>query len=79
MCPSSCSPLDVAQTLMRAPCRILGDFALSVLPETGPDSTCLDVLNYFQQGRSHILLVSKVSSPTPPAAIVSPLIALYSR
>ncbi|GAA5851502.1 hypothetical protein JCM8547_001113 [Rhodosporidiobolus lusitaniae] len=37
----------------------LGDFALSVLPETGPDSTCLDVLNYFQQGRSHILLVSK--------------------
>ncbi|BGP16859.1 hypothetical protein JCM10213_007306 [Rhodosporidiobolus nylandii] len=36
----------------------LGDFALSVLPETGPDSTCLDVLNYFQQGRSHILLVS---------------------
>ncbi|GJN91092.1 hypothetical protein Rhopal_004109-T1 [Rhodotorula paludigena] len=39
--------------------KILGDFALSVLPETGPDSTCLDVLNYFQQGRSHILLVSK--------------------
>ncbi|POY71912.1 hypothetical protein BMF94_5069 [Rhodotorula taiwanensis] len=37
----------------------IGDFALSVLPETGPDSTCLDVLNYFQQGRSHILLVSK--------------------
>ncbi|GAA6017934.1 hypothetical protein JCM10207_002711, partial [Rhodosporidiobolus poonsookiae] len=37
----------------------LGDFALSVLPETGPDSTCLDVLNYFQQGRSHILLVSR--------------------
>ncbi|GAA5915406.1 hypothetical protein JCM6882_001415 [Rhodosporidiobolus microsporus] len=36
----------------------LGDFALSVLPETGPESTCLDVLNYFQQGRSHILLVS---------------------
>ncbi|BGO92047.1 hypothetical protein BJY59DRAFT_689517 [Rhodotorula toruloides] len=36
----------------------IGDFALSVLPETGPDSTCLDVLNYFQQGRSHILLVS---------------------
>jgi hypothetical protein len=41
--------------------RQIGDFALSVLPETGPDSTCLDVLNYFQQGRSHILLVSRVS------------------
>lgn len=40
--------------------RLIGDFTLSVLPETGPDSTCLDVLNYFQQGRSHILLVSKV-------------------
>ncbi|GAA5825804.1 hypothetical protein JCM3770_002110 [Rhodotorula araucariae] len=39
--------------------KLIGDFALSVLPETGPDSTCLDVLNYFQQGRSHILLVSK--------------------
>ncbi|ORY89765.1 hypothetical protein BCR35DRAFT_329115 [Leucosporidium creatinivorum] len=36
----------------------LGSFPLSVLPETGPDSTCLDALNYFQQGRSHILLVS---------------------
>ena len=41
--------------------RQIGDFALSVLPETGPDSTCLDVLNYSQQGRSHILLVSRVS------------------
>ncbi|BGP56244.1 cell agglutination protein Mam3 [Rhodotorula sphaerocarpa] len=39
--------------------RQIGDFSLSVLPETGPDSTCLDVLNYFQQGRSHILLVSE--------------------
>lgn len=44
--------------------RQIGDFALSVLPETGPDSTCLDVLNYFQQGRSHILLVSRVSLQT---------------
>lgn len=36
----------------------ISTFPLSVLPETGPDSTCLDALNYFQQGRSHILLVS---------------------
>ncbi|KAI5477554.1 DUF21 and CBS domain containing protein [Pseudohyphozyma bogoriensis] len=37
---------------------IVSSFPLTVLPETGPDSTCLDALNYFQQGRSHILLVS---------------------
>ncbi|KAK4054686.1 cell agglutination protein Mam3 [Microbotryomycetes sp. JL221] len=37
----------------------VSSFPLSVLPETGPDSTCLDALNYFQQGRSHILLVSR--------------------
>lgn len=36
----------------------ISSFPLSILPETGPDSTCLDALNYFQQGRSHILLVS---------------------
>lgn len=39
----------------------ISSFNLSVLPETLPESTCLDALNYFQQGRSHILLVSKVS------------------
>ncbi|SCZ89656.1 BZ3500_MvSof-1268-A1-R1_Chr9g10528 [Microbotryum saponariae] len=39
-------------------------FPLSVLPETSPESTCLDALNYFQQGRSHILLVS--STPGTP-------------
>jgi hypothetical protein len=53
--------LDGALTSTRCVHRQIGDFALSVLPETGPDSTCLDVLNYFQQGRSHILLVSRVS------------------
>ncbi|GAA6059512.1 hypothetical protein JCM10212_002255 [Sporobolomyces blumeae] len=39
--------------------KTLGDMALSVLPEIGPDASCLDTLNYFQTGRSHILLVSK--------------------
>ncbi|GAA5971081.1 hypothetical protein JCM11641_004136 [Rhodosporidiobolus odoratus] len=46
----------------------LGDFALSVLPETPPDSTVLDVLNYFQQGRSHILLVSE--TPGEPGGAI---------
>ncbi|KNZ55899.1 hypothetical protein VP01_254g4 [Puccinia sorghi] len=34
------------------------DFQLSNLPEGSPDMTCLEALNYFQQGRSHMLLVS---------------------
>ncbi|GAA94899.1 hypothetical protein E5Q_01554 [Mixia osmundae IAM 14324] len=33
-------------------------FQLSALPETGTDMSCLEALNFFQQGRSHILLVS---------------------
>lgn len=33
-------------------------FSLTPLPEASPDLTLLDCLNYFQQGRSHMLLVS---------------------
>lgn len=33
-------------------------FNLTPLPEASPDLTLLDCLNYFQQGRSHMLLVS---------------------
>ncbi|CAJ0863448.1 16545_t:CDS:10 [Entrophospora sp. SA101] len=35
------------------------DFPLSSLPETSPDTSCLDILNYFQEGRSHMVLVSE--------------------
>ncbi|KAI8054794.1 hypothetical protein BDF21DRAFT_431069 [Thamnidium elegans] len=31
---------------------------LSALPETGPDTSCLDILNFFQEGKSHMALVS---------------------
>ena len=31
----------------------LRDFPLSTLPETSPDISCLDILNYFQEGRSN--------------------------
>ncbi|KAG9290949.1 hypothetical protein G9A89_011099 [Geosiphon pyriformis] len=34
------------------------DFALGSLPETSPDTSCLDILNFFQEGRSHMVLVS---------------------
>lgn len=34
------------------------DFSLATLPETSPDTSCLDILNFFQQGKSHMVLVS---------------------
>ncbi|RUS17312.1 hypothetical protein BC937DRAFT_90146 [Endogone sp. FLAS-F59071] len=34
------------------------DFPLSVLPEAGPDTSCLDILNFFQEGRSHMALIT---------------------
>ncbi|KAK9448306.1 uncharacterized protein V1518DRAFT_385054 [Limtongia smithiae] len=33
-------------------------FPLATLPETKPDTNCLNVLNYFQEGKSHMMLVS---------------------
>jgi metal transporter CNNM len=35
------------------------DFALATLPETRPETSCLDILNFFQQGKSHMVLVSE--------------------
>lgn len=35
------------------------EFALATLPETKPDTSCLDILNYFQEGQSHMVLVSE--------------------
>jgi metal transporter CNNM len=34
------------------------DFALATLPETRPETSCLDILNFFQEGKSHMVLVS---------------------
>ncbi|KAI8366697.1 uncharacterized protein BYT42DRAFT_648785 [Radiomyces spectabilis] len=34
------------------------DLPISTLPETGPDTSCLDILNFFQEGKSHMALVS---------------------
>ncbi|GAA6005465.1 hypothetical protein JCM11491_003651 [Sporobolomyces phaffii] len=48
--------------------KTLGDMALSILPEVGPDASCLDLLNFFQTGRSHILLVSK--TPGEPGGAI---------
>ncbi|RDW90046.1 uncharacterized protein DSM5745_01821 [Aspergillus mulundensis] len=35
------------------------EFVLATLPETGPGTSCLDILNYFQEGHSHMALVSE--------------------
>ncbi|SCV01964.1 LAMI_0G14906g1_1 [Lachancea mirantina] len=34
-------------------------FPLATLPETSPDTSCLNILNYFQEGKSHMCVVSK--------------------
>ncbi|KAL0091597.1 hypothetical protein J3Q64DRAFT_1724476 [Phycomyces blakesleeanus] len=38
--------------------RPVKELPISTLPETGPDTSCLDILNYFQEGKSHMALVS---------------------
>ena len=35
------------------------DFALATLPETRPSTSCLDIINFFQEGKSHMILVSE--------------------
>lgn len=40
-------------------CRAVRDFALATLPETAPETSCLDIVNFFQQGKSHMVLVSE--------------------
>jgi metal transporter CNNM len=39
-------------------CKKVNDFALATLPETRPETSCLDIVNFFQEGKSHMVLVS---------------------
>ncbi|AGO12779.1 AaceriADR312Wp [[Ashbya] aceris (nom. inval.)] len=34
-------------------------FPLATLPETSPNTSCLNILNYFQEGKSHMCIVSR--------------------
>lgn len=34
------------------------DLALATLPETAPETSCLDIINFFQEGKSHMVVVS---------------------
>lgn len=40
-------------------CKQVHEFPLATLPETRPETSCLDIVNFFQEGRSHMVLVSK--------------------
>lgn len=39
-------------------CLRVSDFQLATLPETRPETSCLDIVNFFQEGKSHMVLVS---------------------
>ncbi|KAL2162232.1 hypothetical protein VTH06DRAFT_7145 [Thermothelomyces fergusii] len=39
-------------------CKLVSDFPLATLPETRPETSCLDIVNFFQEGKSHMVLVS---------------------
>ncbi|TVY27270.1 Protein MAM3, partial [Lachnellula hyalina] len=40
-------------------CKKVSAFALATLPETRPETSCLDIVNFFQEGKSHMVLVSE--------------------
>ncbi|EPY50586.1 morphology protein [Schizosaccharomyces cryophilus OY26] len=39
-------------------CWPVSKFALATLPQTFPDTSCLDLMNYCQEGKSHMILIS---------------------
>jgi len=39
--------------------RPVHEFSLATLPETAEDTSCLDIVNFFQEGKSHMVLVSE--------------------
>lgn len=49
----------------------ISSFPLATLPETGPETSCLNILNYFQEGKSHMVVVSK--NPGAPVGAVGVL------
>ena len=37
----------------------ISSFPLATVPETSPNTSCLNILNYFQEGKSHMCIVSE--------------------
>jgi len=53
-------------------CKPVSSFQLIPLPEAEPGMSCLEALNFFQQGRSHMMLVTKApGEPEGALGIVS--------
>ena len=46
-------------------------FPLATLPETGVDTSCLNILNYFQEGKSHMIVISE--TPGEPTGAIGVL------
>ncbi|SPO04989.1 related to MAM3 Protein required for normal mitochondrial morphology [Cephalotrichum gorgonifer] len=40
-------------------CMQVKDFPLAALPETRPETSCMDIINYFQEGKAHMAVVSE--------------------
>jgi metal transporter CNNM len=40
-------------------CLRVDDFNLATLPETRSETSCLDIVNFFQEGKSHMVLISE--------------------
>ncbi|SGZ49928.1 CIC11C00000004656 [Sungouiella intermedia] len=47
-------------------------FPLATLPETSADTSCLNILNYFQEGKSHMIVVSETpGEPTGALGVLT--------
>lgn len=47
-------------------------FPLATLPETAADTSCLNILNYFQEGKSHMIVVSETpGEPTGAMGVLT--------
>lgn len=54
--------------------KAVGQLPLSILPEARPDINCFQALDYFQTGRSHLLILTKTPgkpSDQFPAGVVT--------
>ncbi|KAK6463885.1 hypothetical protein DFJ63DRAFT_284682 [Scheffersomyces coipomensis] len=49
----------------------VASFPLATLPETALDTSCLNILNYFQEGKSHMIVVSE--QPGEPVGAIGVL------
>ncbi|GEQ69142.1 hypothetical protein JCM33374_g2813 [Metschnikowia sp. JCM 33374] len=50
----------------------VASFPLATLPETAADTSCLNILNYFQEGKSHMIVVSETpGEPTGSLGVLT--------